>query len=93
MKAEYDFTRSVPNPFAPRLAGREIVLVDSSVARYFKKQAAAAGMSWTSLVNVYLRECAAAKRTVAVPAAGSPRKRAKRPTPNGTKHRAGRRAA
>ena len=63
MRREYDFAGAKPNPYAPLFRKQSITIrVDEPALAYFKALAAEIGMPYQSLINFYLRECAANKR-------------------------------
>lgn len=62
MRAEYDFSKSRKNPYAPRLKRQVTIRLDVSSVDYFKKIAADLGMPYQNLINLFLRDCAAQKR-------------------------------
>ena len=58
MRPEYDFSKSVKNPYAKSLKRQITIRLESSAVDYFKKVAAEMGMPYQSLINLYLRDCA-----------------------------------
>lgn len=63
MRDEYDFAGAKPNPYAALFKKQSITIrVDEPVLAYFKALAEEIGMPYQSLINFYLRECAAGKR-------------------------------
>jgi uncharacterized protein (DUF4415 family) len=62
MKAEYDFSRSRPNPYAKRLKRQISIRLDAATVDYFKEVGAELGMPYQNLINLFLRDCAASKR-------------------------------
>lgn len=63
MPAELDFSklRRVPNPYPAMLKQPITIRLDVSTVRYFKDLAAAFGMPYQNLINLFLRDCAARK--------------------------------
>lgn len=62
MKKQYDFSRSKPNPYV-RKAKRQITIrLDESTIDYFKKLSESMDIPYQSLINLYLRDCAAEKK-------------------------------
>ncbi len=59
MKAEYDFSEARKNPYAKRLKKQVTINLDSDVIDYFKSQSEDAGLPYQTLINLYLRDCAA----------------------------------
>lgn len=64
MKSEYDLSKmkSRPNPYAKRLKKQVTLRIGEDVIEYFKKEAAETGIPYQSLINLYLRDCVAARR-------------------------------
>ena len=59
MKKEYDLKRmkSRKNPYASRLKKQITIRLDNSTIDYFKKLAEETGLSYQTLINLYLRDC------------------------------------
>jgi len=66
MRAEYDFARARRNPYAKRLKQSVTIRLDSGAVAYFKEQAASTGIPYQTLINLYLRDCAATGRKLAL---------------------------
>jgi uncharacterized protein (DUF4415 family) len=66
MRKEYDFSRSVKNPYTAKLKKQVTIRLDVAAIDYFKALAAETGISYQNLVNLYLRDCAAHGRRPAV---------------------------
>lgn len=64
MKAHYDFSHSVPNPYARRLKKPITIRLDTDTIAYFKKMAGTAGIPYQRLIDLYLRECAEKHRSL-----------------------------
>jgi len=62
MRKEYDFSDSVPNPYAQRLKKQITIRLDKDTIAYFKDMAEEKGIPYQSLINLYLRDCAASNR-------------------------------
>ncbi|MFH1680159.1 MAG: BrnA antitoxin family protein [Candidatus Eisenbacteria bacterium] len=62
MRKEYDFSRAKRNPYAGRLKRQVTIRLDSITIQYFKSLAEETGIPYQTLINLYLRECAATKR-------------------------------
>ena len=58
MKKEYDFSRARRNPYAKRLKKQITIRLDEPTIDYFKGVAAATGIPYQTLINLYLRDCA-----------------------------------
>jgi predicted DNA binding CopG/RHH family protein len=62
MRAEYDFSKARRNPYAKHLKKRVTIRLDAPTIDYFKRQAEETGIPYQTLINLYLRDCAEAKR-------------------------------
>lgn len=62
MRDEYDFSDAIKNPFAKRLKKSVTIRLELSTLTYFKALAEESGIRYQSLINLYLRDCAASKR-------------------------------
>ena len=62
MRREYDFSKARRNPYAGRLKQTVTIRLDATALRYFKELATETGIPYQTLINLYLRDCAAAGR-------------------------------
>ena len=62
MRKEYDFTAAKKNPYAAQLKKQITIRLDEESIGYFKLISQDAGIPYQSLINLYLRECAASHR-------------------------------
>lgn len=62
MRDRYDFSNSTPNPYARRTKQQVTIRLDRDTVAYFKAMAEEKGIPWQSLINLYLRDCAASRR-------------------------------
>lgn len=62
MREHYDFSDSTPNPYAKRMKKQITIRLDESTISYFKSMAEDKGIPYQSLINLYLRDCAASQR-------------------------------
>ena len=58
MKKEYDFAKSVKNPYAKHLKKQVTLRLNVDVVEYFKKQSEETGVPYQNLINLYLQDCA-----------------------------------
>lgn len=58
MRECYDFSDSVPNPYAKRMKQQITIRIDQDTVDYFKNMAEEKGIPYQSLINLYLRDCA-----------------------------------
>ena len=68
MEKEYDLStmKSRPNPYARRLKQQITLRLDPGVIEYFKALAEKQDIPYQSLINLYLRDCAATKRELEI---------------------------
>jgi predicted DNA binding CopG/RHH family protein len=66
MRNEYNFSKSKPNPYARKLKQPVTIRLDESTVRYFKQLAKELDMPYQSLINLYLRDCAASRRSLSL---------------------------
>jgi predicted DNA binding CopG/RHH family protein len=66
MRKEYDFSKARPNPYAKRLKRSVTIRLDTAALHYFKDLATETGIPYQSLINLYLRDCAASGRKLAM---------------------------
>lgn len=62
MRDRYDFSKSKPNPYAKRMKKQITIRLDENTIAYFKELAEEKGIPYQSLINLYLRDCAASHR-------------------------------
>jgi uncharacterized protein (DUF4415 family) len=62
MRKEYDFSRAKKNPYASSLKKQVTIRLDEGTIKYFKELATGAGIPYQTLINLYLRDCAASSR-------------------------------
>jgi predicted DNA binding CopG/RHH family protein len=66
MRSEYDFSKAKKNPYAKRLKKQITIRLDEATIEYFKGLAEDLGIPYQTLINLYLRDCAATKRKLAM---------------------------
>ncbi|MGR3317435.1 MAG: CopG family antitoxin [Candidatus Anammoxibacter sp.] len=62
MKKEYDFSKSVKNPYAKMLKQQISIRLEKETVRYFKNLASETGIPYQNLINLYLRDCAISQK-------------------------------
>jgi predicted DNA binding CopG/RHH family protein len=62
MRREYDFSKGRRNPYAAKLKRSVTIRLDESTIDYFKAMSAESEIPYQTLINLYLRECAATGR-------------------------------
>jgi len=66
MRKEYDFAKAKRNPYARLLKRQVTIRLDEETVDYFKKIAKEAGIPYQTLINLYLRDCAASGRKLSM---------------------------
>jgi len=72
MRDDYDFTAARRNPYAKRLKQQVTIRLDADSVAYFKALAEEMGIPYQTLINLYLRECAAARKKPQIAWTSSP---------------------
>jgi uncharacterized protein (DUF4415 family) len=62
MRKSYDFSKAERNPYARRLKKQITIRLDEDTIHYFKDLAEETGIPYQTLMNLFLRDCAASKR-------------------------------
>lgn len=62
MKKEYDFSKAKRNPYASRLKQQLTIRLDQTTISYFKNLSEETSIPYQTLINLYLRECAATNK-------------------------------
>ena len=62
MRKEYDFSKARKNPYATQLKRPITIRLDEDSVTYFKTIAEEVGIPYQSLINLYLRDCAASRK-------------------------------
>ena len=62
MRKEYDFSAARKNPYAGQLKKQITIRLDEESIAYFKSISEDVGIPYQSLINLYLRDCAASHR-------------------------------
>jgi len=57
MKKEYDFSKSVKNPYARKFKKLISIRIENDTIEYFKKLASQIDIPHQNLMNIYLKEC------------------------------------
>ena len=64
MRKHYDFSKAKRNPYARRLKQQVTIRLEHDTIRYFKRLSTEIGIPYQTLINLYLRDCAASGRTL-----------------------------
>ena len=62
MLEEYDFSKARKNPYVKMVKKQITINIDSFTIDYFKEQSDHSGIPYQTLINLYLRDCAANNR-------------------------------
>jgi predicted DNA binding CopG/RHH family protein len=62
MRKHYDFSRAKRNPYAKRLKKQVTIRLEEGTLAYFKKLASETAIPYQTLINMYLRDCAARRK-------------------------------
>ena len=62
MRKQYDFSAARKNPYAAQLKKQITIRLDEESITYFKAISEDVGVPYQSLINLYLRDCAASHR-------------------------------
>jgi uncharacterized protein (DUF4415 family) len=62
MRAEYDFSQSVPNPYLKKLKKQVSINLEDNVVDYFQKLSEQTGIPYQNLINLYLQDCVRTER-------------------------------
>ncbi len=66
MRKQYDFGGAAKNPYAKRLKKQVTIRIDETTIEYFKDLSEELGIPYQTLINLYLRECAATKKRLSM---------------------------
>jgi uncharacterized protein (DUF4415 family) len=66
MRKEYDFSKAKRNPYAKRLKRQVTIRLDHGTIAYFKALSDETGIRYQTLINLYLRDCAASQKKLSV---------------------------
>jgi uncharacterized protein (DUF4415 family) len=59
MRKHYDFSKARKNPYARRLKKQVTLRLDAAALEYFKRLGTESGIGYQTLINMYLKDCAA----------------------------------
>ncbi len=66
MRKEYDFSQARRNPCAARLKRQVTIRLDEQTIKYFKGLSQKTGIPYQTLINLYLRDCAATRKRLSL---------------------------
>jgi len=58
MRKEYDFSKSIKNPYAKKVKKQISIKIESDTIAYFKELSTKVGIPYQNLINSYLTDCA-----------------------------------
>ncbi len=58
MRDNYNFSKSIKNPYSKKHKKQVTIRLDEDTIEYFKNMAEEKGIPYQSLINLYLRDCA-----------------------------------
>ncbi len=64
MRKHYDFSDARRSPYSRRLKKQVTIRIEEETLAYFKKLAAETAIPYQTLINMYLRDCAAHRKTL-----------------------------
>ncbi len=64
MRKEYDFRGGRANPYAAQLKRAVTIRLDEGTIAYFRRLAEESGLPYQTLINLYLRDCAASGKSL-----------------------------
>jgi len=71
MRKKYDFSKSVKNPYLRKAKKQLTLRLDEDTINYFRSLSEESGIPYQSLINLYLRECAAENKKLSMKWAAS----------------------
>lgn len=66
MRREYDFSKGKRNPYAKRLKRQITIRLDRDTVAYFRGLSGETGIPYQTLMNLYLRDCAAQRKRLSL---------------------------
>jgi predicted DNA binding CopG/RHH family protein len=66
MRKEYDFSKAIRNPYSKKIKKPVTIRLDEVTISYFKKLADEIDVPYQTLINLYLRDCAATNRKLSL---------------------------
>jgi predicted DNA binding CopG/RHH family protein len=76
MRKHYDFSNARKNPYASQLKKPVTIRLDEVSISYFKGMAEQTGIPYQSLINLYLKDCAATGKKLSMAWKSTPSKSA-----------------
>lgn len=58
MRSEYDFSKSIKNPYTKKLKKQITIRLENDTIEYFKNLASETDIPYQKLINLFLKDCA-----------------------------------
>ncbi len=62
MRSEYDFSKSIKNPYSKKLKKQITIRLENDTIVYFKQLAKETDIPYQKLINLFLKDCAEHKK-------------------------------
>ena len=66
MREEYDFSQSVPNPYAKKLKKQVTIRLEEDVVDYFRELSEETEIPYQTLIHPYLKDCVKSQRKLSL---------------------------
>jgi uncharacterized protein (DUF4415 family) len=66
MRKSYDFSKAKKNPYAKLLKKQVTIRLDEKTLAYFRSLSTEMGIPYQTLINLYLRDCAASRKKLSL---------------------------
>ena len=66
MKKEYDFSKSIKNPYINKLKKQITIRIDEDSLNYFRRISSDVGIPYQNVINMYLRDCTKANKKLSL---------------------------
>ena len=66
MRKEYNFNKSIKNPYTKKLKKQITIRIDEETINYFKSLSVELGIPYQNLMNLYLSDCANTQRKLRI---------------------------
>ncbi|MEO0350537.1 MAG: antitoxin [Cyanobacteria bacterium P01_A01_bin.15] len=66
MRNEYDFSKSVPNPYLQDLENQVTLKLEEETINYFKQLSKEHGIPYKHLIGLYLKDCMRSQRKLSL---------------------------
>ncbi len=66
MRKSYDFSKAKKNPYTKLLKKQVTIRLDEPTIDYFRSLSSEMGIPYQTLINLYLRDCAASRKKLSL---------------------------